>query len=228
MFGTTRVCAVICAAMFIAAGGCAEKSPVSPTNRSGSPVSPKQVLVLGDSLAVSPTKDQSFPAVLQGRIQDAGLPWTTVNAGVSGDTSTGALGRLDALLTSDVGVMVLEIGANDGLRGLALGALEQNLSATIERAQTRGITVLLCGMETPPLHGLDYSLEFHGIFPRVAARYATPLVPFLLTGVVLDPALNGSDLVHPNAAGARRIADTVWPYLQPLLDKNTQNRPTRH
>jgi acyl-CoA thioesterase-1 len=221
MFGTTRVYAGLCAAMIIAASGCAGKSPVSPSN---SPFSTKQVVVLGDSLAVSPTKEQSFPAVLQGRIQEAGLRWTMVNAGVAGDTSTAALGRLDAVLTSDVGVMVLEIGANDGLRGSALGALEQNLSATIERAQTRGISVLLCGMETPPLHGLDYSLEFHGIFPRLAARYATPLVPFLLTGVVLDPSLNGSDLIHPNAAGARRIADTVWPYLEPLLNKNIQNR----
>src|SRR5262245_64760994 len=110
MFGTTRLYAAIFAAMIIAASGCAGKSPVSPTNSS----STKQVVVLGDSLAVSPTKDQSFPAVLQGRIQDAGLRWIIVNAGVAGDTSTGALGRLDALLTSDVGVLVLEIGANDG------------------------------------------------------------------------------------------------------------------
>jgi acyl-CoA thioesterase-1 len=145
------------------------------------------------------------------------LPWKIANAGVSGDTTSGGLTRLDPLLGDDVGVLVLALGANDGLRGVDLAIIERNLSTIIERVQARGIRVLLCGMETPPWRSWDYSVEFHRLFPRLAAKYDVPLVPFLLAGVALNPDLNGSDGIHPNAAGAQRIADTVWPYLEPLL-----------
>jgi acyl-CoA thioesterase I len=155
--------------------------------------------------------------VLQARVTELGLPWQVINAGVGGDTTSGGLRRVDALLTGEVGVLVVALGANDGLRGVAVSVVEANLSTIIERAQERNIRVLLCGMETPPLHGLRYSLAFHQLFPRVAVKYDVPLVPFLLSGVVLDPDLNGNDGIHPNAAGARQIAETVWPYLEPLV-----------
>jgi acyl-CoA thioesterase-1 len=114
-------------------------------------------------------------------------------------------------------VLVLELGANDGLRGVSTSAVERNLSTIIERAQARGTRVLLCGMEAPPLNGWNYSVEFHKIYPRLAARYGVPLVPFLLEGVALNPELNGDDIIHPNAAGAKVIAATVWPYLEPMI-----------
>jgi acyl-CoA thioesterase-1 len=120
-------------------------------------------------------------------------------------------------VASDTRVLVIELGANDGLRGIPIATIEQNLSAIIERAQARGIRVLLCGMETPPMNGWNYTVDYHRLFPRVAQKYSVPLVPFLLEGVALNPELNGADEIHPNAAGARRIADTVWPYLEPLV-----------
>ncbi|HET7695185.1 MAG TPA: arylesterase [Vicinamibacterales bacterium] len=177
----------------------------------------RQIVVLGDSLAVSPSRSQSFPAVLQGRLDRTHPGWTIRNESVSGDTTAGGVRRLDAALTGETRILILELGANDGLRGLEIAAIERNLAAIIERAHARGIRVLLCGMETPPLNGWNYSVEFHRVFPRLAARYAVPLVPFLLDGVALNPELNGDDAIHPNAAGARLIADTVWPYLEPLL-----------
>src|SRR4029079_15804983 len=138
-------------------------------------------------------------------------------AGVSGDTTADGGRRADALLADDVGILVLELGANDGLRGVAAATIDANLSAIITLAQRRTIRVLLCGMETPPTLVLDYSIAFHLVFPSVAQRFSVPLVPFLLNGVALDPELNGADGVHPNAAGAERVAETVWTYLRPML-----------
>ena len=136
---------------------------------------------------------------------------------MSGDTTTGGLRRFEQALTGDTRVLVLELGANDGLRGIDIPIVEKNLSTMIERAQARGIRVLLCGMETPPLNGWNYTVDFHRLFPRLAQKYNVALVPFLLAGVALNPELNGDDEIHPNAAGAQRIAETVWPYLEPLV-----------
>src|SRR5262249_55956229 len=123
----------------------------------------------------------------------------------------------DPLLASDVAILVVELGANDGLRGVPVSAIQQNLLTIVQHARDRNVRPLLCGMETPPGHGLDYSIAFHFIFPTIAQQQSVPLVPFLLAGVAPDPELNGPDLVHPNAAGARRIADTMWTYLAPML-----------
>ena len=198
-----------------------DTAPTAP----GAPVdaapSGRQIVVLGDSLAVSPSRSQSFPAVLQSRLDSAHPGWTIRNEGVSGDTTAGGVRRLDAALTSETRILVLELGANDGLRGIEIAAIERNLATIIERAQARRIRVLLCGMETPPLNGWNYSVEFHRLFPRLAARYGIPLVPFLLEGVALNPEFNLDDAIHPNAAGAKAIAETVWPYLQPLLASAT-------
>ena len=176
-----------------------------------------RIVVVGDSLAVSPSHAMNFPAELQARLQESHPGWTISNASYRGDTTTGGTRRFDRALTTDTKILVLELGANDGLRGVDVSTVEANLSRMIEEAQARGIKVLLCGMETPPFKGWNYSLAFHGIYPRLAAKYKIPLVPFLLAGVALNPDLNGSDHIHPNAAGAQMIADTVWPYLEPLL-----------
>jgi acyl-CoA thioesterase-1 len=210
-------CALALGALVVA---CDSSAPAVP-----SPVSPvRRVVVLGDSLAVSPSIAESFPAQLQARIDRAGLRWTITNAGVSGDTTADALRRLPPLLTGDVGVLVVALGANDGLDGVDIPVIEQNLSTIVDMARARSVRVLLTGMETPPVRGFGYALAFHNVFPNLAQRYSLPLVPFLLAGVALVPELNGPDGVHPNAAGARRIADTVWPYLEPLLAE--MSRPT--
>jgi acyl-CoA thioesterase I len=192
--------------------------PVEPSTGGRAAASAiRRIVVLGDSLAVSPTRTDAFPARLQERL-DATYPgWIVGNEGVGGDTTSDGLQRLDRALSQGTAILILELGANDGLRGTPLDTIEANLSAIIERVRARGITVLLCGMETPPRNGWSYTLEYHRLFPRLAARYEIPLVPFLLEGVALNPELNGDDLIHPNAAGARRIADTVWPHLEQLV-----------
>jgi acyl-CoA thioesterase-1 len=206
----TMAVIVLLAAAMIAAG--CGSSPASPSKQ---PI--RRIVVLGDSLAVTPTVDQSFPAVLQARITSERRPWTITNAGVFGDTTADGVRRVDALLAGDVGILVLALGANDGLGGVDTTIVDRNLSTIVEAAQRHNVRTLLCGMETLPTHGLNYAAAFHAVFPRVAERYAIPLVPFLLDGVALNPSLNGPDLVHPNAAGAQKIADNVWPYLAPLL-----------
>jgi acyl-CoA thioesterase-1 len=181
------------------------------------PPAPQRIVVLGDSLAISPSRALNFPEELQARLERAHPGWSIVNAGYRGDTTTGGSRRFQNALTDETKILVLELGANDGLRGVDVGTVEANLSRMIETAQSRGIKVLLCGMETPPLRSWNYSVAFHRIYPRLAEKYRIPLVPFLLQGVALNPDMNGDDGIHPNAAGARTIADTVWSYLEPLL-----------
>jgi acyl-CoA thioesterase-1 len=175
------------------------------------------VLVLGDSLAISPTPSQNFAVELQRRLRTLNPAWTVINAGVRGDTTGGGLSRCDYWLGGHPQILVLALGANDGLRGVNAASVEKNLATIIERAQARGTRVLLCGMQAPPLWGWDHARAFQEVFPRLAARYQVALVPFLLEGVMLNRAMNGPDGIHPNAAGARAIADLVWRYLEPLL-----------
>ena len=192
-------------------------APTAPSETVTAANARREIVVLGDSLALSPSRAQSFPARLQARLDTSYPGWTVVNAGVGGDTTTDGVRRMDAVMTPKTAILVLELGANDGLRGVSIATMEKNLSAIIERAQAREIRVLLCGMETPPFNGWNYSVEFHRLFPRVAARYNVPLVPFLLAGVALNPEFNQADEIHPNAAGAARIAETIWPFLEPLV-----------
>ena len=216
----SRVPAGFCcaAAGLIVTAACGSSTPAAPTGPGGAP---RRIVVLGDSLAVSPNLALNFTTELQAKLNAAHRGWTIDNQSVSGDTTADGLRRIDAALKSDTAILVLELGANDGLRGVATATVESNLSTMIERAQARGIRVLLCGMETLPTNGVSYALEFHRVYPRLADRYRVALVPFLLEGVALNPDLNGDDLVHPNAAGARLIANTVWPYLEPMLAAQT-------
>lgn len=186
-----------------------------------------RIVVLGDSLAVSPSRAEGFPAQLQTRLRKSGAEWTVTNAGISGDVTAGGLRRFDAALAQDTRILILELGANDGLRGVEISTIEHNLSRMIERAQARDIKVLLCGMLVPPQFGWNYTVAFHGLFPRLAAKYNVPLVPFLLDGVALRADMNTADGIHPNAAGAARIADTVWPYLQPLVAERASDHSRR-
>jgi len=214
MVGFSRLGCFVAALVSVVA--CSQSSPSAPT-ASNAIAAPLRAVVLGDSLAVSPSRADGFPAELQRRLNTLQPGWIMSNAGVSGDTTAGGLRRFDQAVPEDTRILILELGANDGLRGVDITTVERNLSTMIERAQARGARVLLCGMETPPLHGLSYTVDFHRLFPRLAQKYGVPLVPFLLDGVVLNPDLNGEDEIHPNAAGAQRIAENVWPYLQPLV-----------
>jgi acyl-CoA thioesterase-1 len=185
-----------------------------------------RIVVLGDSLASGRGIGvaHAFPAILQEKIDDSRLDYEIVNAGVSGDTSTGAVRRFERALDGDVRVLVVELGANDGLRGVAVAQVKSNLSRIIEAAQARGISVLLCGMEALPMYGWDYTVAFHNAFGELAKQYDVPLVPFILMNVIANRELMQPDRTHPNAAGARAIADNIWPYLKPLLVGKTVQR----
>jgi len=181
-----------------------------------------KIVVFGDSLTsgYGIGESRAFPAILQKRIDDAELDFEVVNAGVSGDTSSRALPRLERALEGNVRVLIVALGANDGLRGMPIETVKANLSRIIETAQARGIQVLLCGMEALPnqrLGGLSYTIGFHNLFGELAARYDVPLVPFIMFNVIGDGKLMQPDRVHPNADGARVIAGNIWPHLKPLL-----------
>ena len=186
------------------------------------------VVVLGDSLASGHGigADQAFPAILQQRLDEAGYALEVVNAGVSGDTTEGGARRLDPLLAGDVRVLVVELGANDGLRGVPVDAVRRNLASILDRARARGVPVLLCGMQALPLYGWDYSVQFHRAYLELAQAYDVPLVPFLLVNVLGRRDLMQADHVHPNARGARVMADHVWPYLEALLARADAPRAT--
>jgi len=163
--------------------------------------------------------DDAFPALVQKKLDAAGLRYRVLNAGVSGETSAGARRRIDWLLRQRVAVLVLETGANDGLRGQDPGATRENVQAILDaarRAQPPPKLVLVA-MEALPNYGEDYRRQFRAIFPELAKRNGATLVPFLLQGVAGDASLNQADGIHPTAAGHRRVAETVWKALQPIL-----------
>ena len=180
------------------------------------------IVVLGDSLTAGYgiSADQAFPALLQERIDAAGLEYSIVNAGVSGDTTAGGRRRLAWVLDGqDVAVLVVALGGNDGLRGLPVAEMRANLEAIVDEAKARGIAVMLTGMEAPPNHGPRYTDAFRAVFPEIAERRELAFYPFLLTGVAGDAELNQADGIHPNPEGARRIAEELWPHLEPLLSE---------
>jgi acyl-CoA thioesterase-1 len=186
--------------------------------------------VLGDSIAAGYglRRDESFPSRLQQKIDQAGLDFEVVNAGVSGDTSAGGLRRLDWSLEGDVRVLIIELGGNDGLRGLPPDELRRNLTAMVRAARQRHLAVLLCGMEAPPNAGSDYTAAFRQVYTTVARDEKVPLVRFVLDKVAGIEGLNQEDGIHPNVQGARLVADTVWTALAPLLQAaRTATPPSR-
>lgn len=178
-----------------------------------------RIVFLGDSLTAGYglEKQQAVPALLQARLDAAGVDYEVVNAGVSGDTSAGGLRRLDWALDGDVRVLVIELGANDGLRGLPVADLRRNLQTIIDRAKTRGIMVLLTGMEAPPNFGPAYTGEFRRVFPDLAKAEQVAFLPFYLEGVAGVASLNISDGIHPNPEGARIVEANIWKVLRPML-----------
>jgi acyl-CoA thioesterase I len=177
------------------------------------------IAILGDSLTagLGVTPDESYPALLEARLKREGYDYRVVNAGVSGDTSSGGLRRLDWVLRAQPEILVVALGANDGLRGQPVALLRENLLAIVQKARAAGVRVLLAGMRMPPNYGPEFTRDFAEVFPAVAKRTEVAFMPFLLDGVAADPRLNQPDGIHPTAAGYQAIADRLWPYLRPLL-----------
>ncbi len=206
------------------AGGAGEPSEPKAVKRAAEPNRPK-IVVLGDSLTagLGVRLDRAYPARLQERLDSEGYAFEVVNAGVSGDTSAGGLSRLDWVLEGDVRILIVALGANDGLRGLPVPEMKQNLSTIIERATERRIAVLLAGMEAPPNLGETYTSQFGESFRALAGEYDVVFFPFLLRGVAGVSSLNQSDGIHPNAEGARIIADHIWSYLRDMLPEISES-----
>jgi acyl-CoA thioesterase-1 len=179
---------------------------------------------LGDSLTAGYglEREQSVPSLIQAHLVRDGYAYEVVNAGVSGDTSAGGLSRLDWSLDGPVRVLVIELGANDGLRGLPVTAMKRNLAEIITRAQQRGIGVVLTGMEAPPNYGPAYTSEFRNAYRDLAREHQVVFVPFYLQGVAGIPSLNIADGIHPNPEGARIVERTLWRALEPLLKKGSE------
>lgn len=192
----------------------------STTTESSVAASKKNILFFGDSLTagygLSDPSDEAYPAVIQHKIDSLKLPYKVINAGVSGETTAGGLGRIDWVLKQKVSVFILELGANDGLRGIAVDETRKNLQAIIDKVKAKypNARIILTGMQVPPSMGADYANSFKAVFPQVAEKNKIDLVPFLLAGVGGNPKLNQADGIHPTAEGAKIVANNVWQVLK--------------
>lgn len=187
------------------------------------------VLIFGDSLTAGYGLDdpttQAYPALLQEKVDAAGLPFRVINAGLSGETSAGGLRRIDWVMRQPVDVFVLELGGNDGLRGLPLATVKANLAAILDRVRAKNpdAALVVAGMRMPTSMGA-YADAFFEIFAPLAAEYDATLIPFLLEGVGGDPAMNQADGIHPNIPGHVAVAETVWPIIEPVLRERAAAR----
>ena len=205
-FAATRLLAIMMLAVFAVNAAAAE---------------PKTILFYGDSLTAGYglDPDDAYPALIQKKNNDAKLPWRVVNAGLSGETTAGGLRRLDWILRQKVDIFVIELGGNDGLRGIAPEVTRANLQQMIERVRAKNpaVKIVLAGMQMPTNMGPDYGEAFARIFPELAEKNNTTLIPFLLEDVGGIPELNLPDGIHPTAEGHEIVARTVWRTLEPLL-----------
>jgi len=195
----------------------AAASPAPDSTADTTPV----ILFLGNSLTAGYglTAEEAFPALIQAKLDSVGYPYRVVNAGVSGETSAGGLRRIDWLLRLPVAVLVLELGANDALRGQDLDHTRRNLQEIIDRTRARypDASIVIAGMQAPPNLGRAYTEQFRRIFVQLARDNDAALIPFLLEGVAAVPHLNQEDGIHPTAEGHRIIAENVWRVLEPVL-----------
>lgn len=179
-----------------------------------------KLLALGDSLTAGfgLPREQAFPVRLEAWLHERGVNVAVINAGVSGDTAAGGLARLDWSLADQPRYALVELGANDALRGLPADALEKSLDEILRRLTARNIKVLLAGMYAPRNYGADYAREFDAVYPRLAAKYNAAFYPFFLDGVAGDPALNQGDMLHPNERGVAVLVDRLGPIVKRMID----------
>lgn len=180
----------------------------------------KTILVMGDSLsaAYGMPREAGWVALLEDKLKAHESDYTIINASISGETTAGALARLPAALKKhNPAIVIIELGGNDGLRGIAISEFSSNLTAMIEQSQAAGAQVLLTGMRLPANYGPEYTEKFFAVYQKLAKKYGTALVPFLLKGVALQPQYTQADGLHPNAQAQAVLLANVWPYLQPML-----------
>jgi acyl-CoA thioesterase-1 len=192
----------------------------APAETQPAPAARKNIVFFGNSLtaAYQLSPEQGFPALIQEKIDALGLPYTCVNAGLSGETTADGVARIDWILQQPVDIFVLELGGNDALRGLPLAESRKNLQAIVDKVKAKypDCKIVVAGMMAPPNLG-SYAKDFQKIFPEIAKKNNAALIPFLLEGVGGDPKLNLPDGIHPTAEGHKILAETVWKTLKPLL-----------
>jgi len=181
-------------------------------------IAKKTILLFGDSLTAGYglEQEEAYSVLLQQKIDALQLPYTCINAGISGDTTAGGLGRIDWVLKQPAAIFLLELGANDGLRGISTEETEKNLRAIIDKVREKSsdTKIILAGMKVPPNMGENYAVKYEAIFPRVAKEKEVDLIPFFLKGIAGNPELNQPDRIHPTAEGAKILAETVWEALE--------------
>jgi len=214
-------------ALIIILSGCTNNKKPAAIDQNNTPkktvtvTKKKSIVFYGNSLTagygVSPS--EAFPAIIQKKIDSLGLPYNVINAGVSGETSSGGKTRIDWILREPVDIFILELGANDGLRGTALSETKRNLQDIIDKVKTKypNAKLVFAGMEIPPNMGQAYTTEFRNIYTDLAAKNKMTLIPFLLEGVGGEPELNQADGIHPTAEGHLIVAKNVWKQLEKLL-----------
>jgi acyl-CoA thioesterase I len=216
LWGLLNLCVCGCAKMNNETGANYENvSPPEAAVKDQRPV----IAALGNSLTAGQGVDpsQNYPARLQRKIDEAGYAYRVVNFGVSGDTSGQGLNRLDSIIKNSPKIVIVELGANDGLRGMPAEVTKQNLATIVERLQAAGAKVVLAGMQVPPNYGPQYTVAFRSIFRDIATQYRISLIPFFLDRVGGNAALNQEDGVHPTAEGYEIVVENVWKELKPLL-----------
>jgi acyl-CoA thioesterase-1 len=189
-----------------------------------------RIVAFGNSLTagLGVPPDQSYPAHLQRTLDAAGYTYRVVNAGVSGDTTAGGIRRVSWVLNSTPAIVILELGANDGLRGLSLQETKANLERIIQQLQQASVTVVLAGMKLPPNYGQDYTTGFEALFQALAKQYHLTRIPFFLDGVAGSSSLNQADGIHPTGEGYRLIVEKIFPTLEPLLARNIHDGSSRN
>ncbi|MEZ4904380.1 MAG: arylesterase [Spirosomataceae bacterium] len=213
-------------------GGCTnekkarEEQATSTSQETAKPIkATKNILIFGNSLTAGYGLEpaEAYPSLLQNRIDSLQLPYKIINAGLSGETTAGGNSRLDWVLKNPVDIFILELGGNDGLRGIPATETRKNLQAMIDKVKTKypKATIILAGMQVPPSMGKKYAEEIRTIYPELAKKNQVNLIPFLLENVGGEVALNQKDGIHPNAEGAKIVANNVWAILKELIDQST-------
>ncbi len=195
--------------------------PLSKPSEAAEDRRQKWIIAFGDSLTagygVAP--GEAYPALLEKKLKDEHYSYRVINAGISGDTTTGGLSRVEAVIRKKPDIVILELGANDGLRGTSLSLIRSNLDQMISRLKKKRIKILLAGMKLPPNYGPEYTNEFNQIYLSLAKEHKIPLIPFFLEGTAVQEKYNQGDGIHPTAEGYKIITANLWPYLVPLLSK---------
>lgn len=215
---------ILCVIMFItlsAVTGCSQEQTEKPESTTG-PM--KKIVAVGDSLTAGYGLDESagYPALLEKKLQADGYNYQVVNAGVSGETSSGALSRMEWILTLDPDIVILETGANDGLRGIEPQLTEKNIRRILQLLKEKNVVTLLTGMKMVANLGLAYVNRFDAVYPELAEEFDVLFMPFFLEGVAMKRTMTLSDGIHPNAEGYKIIAENIYPYVLQAIDKRAK------